>query len=207
MTGSSKPIYLDSSDTHNQLIMGTSGTGKSYFLESSCQAIREKGGLWVCTDDYVAGRNLRPFEYELSRRVYLGLDGRLPRGLRNKKMTLCVGQTKQTRKTKRIAIHLVKTKHALLTRQLIQRAIDELDCQTSVTLNHPQIIGLMERHELDKKIEEFGEVETQIRGYLADALSTELLSLSWPTYGDDIDMDSFWKRIYRAAIEAGYRAR
>jgi hypothetical protein len=48
------------------------------------------------------------------------------------------------------------------------------------------------------------EIDTVIRGMIADSLSRELIGEGWPTYGDGRD-ETFFDRLAEAARSAGYR--
>jgi hypothetical protein len=87
----------------------------------------------------------------------------------------------------------------------VGESISELSNISGIELTRAQMQGLLDRSELIEKIIDFGEVETQIRGYLANALSTELIDADWPEYRDNVDMEAFAKRLDQAAREAGYR--
>ncbi|TLX16268.1 hypothetical protein [Rhizobium sp. MHM7A] len=87
----------------------------------------------------------------------------------------------------------------------VREAIDDLERQTGVQLSFEQMQGLLVRSEVDQLIEDLGEVETQVRETLADALATELVGRDWPMNQEQIDKRAFIKQVHDAAVAAGYR--
>jgi hypothetical protein len=90
----------------------------------------------------------------------------------------------------------------------VGEAIIELSDISGVTLTRQQMLAFLDRTGLMEKIIDFGEVETQIRGNLADALSKELIGEPWPTNGDiqsgQVSMKAFATAVNAAAALAGY---
>ena len=168
---------------HHSMIIGKSGKGKSIVTEQFRADTRKTGGILLDTELYREG-GLYPYEYELTGRIVNGLTGMVPRGLRQQSMCI-ISDVCRPQKQKRQAVHLVTTKNnVVLDRRLIKEACDQLQQQSGILLNQPQIIELMEPEGIDERIEEFGEVETQIRETLADALSRSLIGVSWPQCGE-----------------------
>jgi hypothetical protein len=87
----------------------------------------------------------------------------------------------------------------------ISDAIDDTADQTGIELTRPQMRSLLRRSRIMKDIADFQEIDTVIRGMIADSLSRELIGEGWPTYGDDRD-ETFFDRLTKAARSAGYRA-
>jgi hypothetical protein len=87
----------------------------------------------------------------------------------------------------------------------VREAIDDLERQTGVQLSFEQMQGLLVRSEVDQLIEDLGEVETQVRETLADALATELVGRDWPINQEQIDKRAFINQVHDAAVAAGYR--
>lgn len=87
----------------------------------------------------------------------------------------------------------------------VREAIDDLERQTGVQLSFEQMQRLLVRSEVDQLIEDLGEVETQVRETLADALATELVGRDWPMNQEQIDKRAFIKQVHDAAVAAGYR--
>ncbi|MNU27255.1 hypothetical protein D3C71_156410 [compost metagenome] len=85
----------------------------------------------------------------------------------------------------------------------ISAAIDDTADQTCIELTRPQMRALLRRSGIMEDIIEFQEVDTVIRGMIADSLARELVGEGWPTYGDDAD-DSFFDKLSDAARSAGY---
>jgi hypothetical protein len=86
----------------------------------------------------------------------------------------------------------------------VREAIDDLERQTGVSLSFEQMQGLLVRSEVDQLIEDLGEVETQVRETLADALAMELVGRDWPMNQERIDFGPFIEKMHGAAIAAGY---
>ena len=86
----------------------------------------------------------------------------------------------------------------------VREAIDDLERQTGVSLTFEQMQGLLVRSEVDQLIEDLGEVETQVRETLADALAIELIDRDWPMNMERIDFGAFIQQLHDAAIAAGY---
>jgi hypothetical protein len=85
----------------------------------------------------------------------------------------------------------------------IAEAIDETSDQTGIELSRHQMRALLDRAGIMRDICEQQEVETVIRGMIADSLAGELVGESWPTYGDD-DSEDFFERLSKAARLSGY---
>lgn len=86
----------------------------------------------------------------------------------------------------------------------VREAINDLERQTGVQLSFEQMQGLLVRSEVDQLIEDLGEVETQVRETLADALAIELVGRDWPMNQEQIDKRAFYIQVHDAAIAAGY---
>ncbi|RYY74538.1 MAG: phage head-tail adapter protein [Gammaproteobacteria bacterium] len=202
----SESFFLNAGELkHHVVRLGSIGKGRSRWGEAQMLRARESGALWVDTEAYRSGKGLFPFEHELARRIYLGIEGKYPRGLNRTVRFYSVGETLfRKNKSKRLQVHRVQTVNANLTRKLIADAVNELTSQTGILLNQPQIISILESTGLDKRIEELGEVETEIRSDLANALSRKLIDEDWPTYGDSGSMEAFIMKINAAAEKAGY---
>lgn len=86
----------------------------------------------------------------------------------------------------------------------VREAINDLERQTGVSLTFEQMQGLLVRSEVDQLIEDLGEVETQVRETLADALAMELIGRDWPINQERIDFKAFIQKLHDAASAAGY---
>lgn len=86
----------------------------------------------------------------------------------------------------------------------VREAINDLERQTGVSLTFEQMQGLLVRSEVDQLIEDLGEVETQVRETLADALAMELIGRDWPINQERIDFKAFIQKLHEAASSAGY---
>lgn len=89
----------------------------------------------------------------------------------------------------------------------IPEAIDELASQTGVTLSEEQMERLLAETGIGELILDLGEVETQVRESLADALSNKLVGRDWPMYGERSSMDvpAFIDGLHEVARKAGYQ--
>lgn len=87
----------------------------------------------------------------------------------------------------------------------VREAIEDLERQTGVSLSFEQMQGLLVRSKVDQLIDDLGEVETQVRETLADALATELIGRDWPMNQERIDKRAFINQVHDAAIASGYR--
>jgi hypothetical protein len=83
-------------------------------------------------------------------------------------------------------------------------AIEDLENQTGVRLSFEQMQGLLVRSEVDQLIVDLGEVETQVRETLVDALAVELIDRDWPMNQEQIDKRAFITQVHDAAEKAGY---
>lgn len=86
----------------------------------------------------------------------------------------------------------------------VREAINDLERQTGVSLSFEQMQGLLARSEVDQLIADLGEVETQVRETLADALAIELIDRDWPMNQEQIDKRAFIIQMHDAAEKAGY---
>lgn len=86
----------------------------------------------------------------------------------------------------------------------IKDAIDDTADQTGIVLTRPQMRALLERSAIMKSVIRYREIDTVIRGQIADALARELVGEGWPTYGAG-DSENFFGRIEVAARAAGYQ--
>jgi hypothetical protein len=86
----------------------------------------------------------------------------------------------------------------------ISDAIDDVADQTGIELTRPQMRALLRRSGVMNDIIEDQEIDTVIRGMIADSLSHELIGEGWPTYGDSRN-ETFFDRLAEAARSAGYR--
>ncbi|MEA8592967.1 phage head-tail adapter protein [Pseudomonas aeruginosa] len=190
-------------------IVGTTGKGRSVFSESVKAEARAKGFLYVDVEAFrkANGLGLYPFEYELARRYSHKLSGRLPRAMQARRITVSAElSSRTTRRREHLKKHLVTTSsNVTLNRALLGDAVDELESVTGIRLTQPQIIGLMCPAGIDKKIQEFGEVDTQIREMLANALSEQLTGSEWPTFGEEVEPTDHLQHLEAAAKEAGYK--
>ncbi|EMM5101190.1 phage head-tail adapter protein [Pseudomonas aeruginosa] len=190
-------------------IVGTTGKGRSVFSDSLKAEARTKGFLYVDVEAFRKsnGFGLYPFEYELARRYAHKLSGRLPRAIQARKITVSAELSSgTTRRREHLQKHLVTTSpNVTLNRALLGDAVNELESVTGIRLTQPQIIGLMCPAGIDKKIQEFGEVDTQIREMLANALSEKLTGSKWPTYGEAAEPTDHLQHVEAAAKEAGYK--
>lgn len=191
------------------LLFGTTGKGKSFFSESIKDKALASGSIYADTEKYLSGKGLLPYGHEISRRMALGLYGKLPRGIANKKIFTVSTVSRPKKKIKELRQYVVTANQAILTRELLGEARDALHMQTGIWMTQNQLIKLMEPSGIDKTLEEFCEAETQIRGMLANALSESLLGESWPTYGElnecaDSGANDFKIRVNAAAVRSGY---
>lgn len=207
-------LFTDGSGNDHTFIMGSSGKGKSVVSELARENARTQRHLLVDTEMFCKGSGLKPYECEYARRLVHGLDGRLPRELRGKPATIISGGVRANRRKKKSKPkHLVTTKNGFtLDRELVRDACDQLESQSGIRLNQPQLIALMEEHDIDETLAEYGEAETQIREKLADALSMTLIGRSWPTYGSlhnkaEKEDTGFAEDLNEAAKAAGYEVR
>ncbi len=54
------------------------------------------------------------------------------------------------------------------------------------------------------KLADHGDVDSEVRDLLADAVAQILLGCSWPTYGDDVDISEFTVLLHRQAAAIGF---
>ena len=205
-------MFTNNNEQYHSLVVGTSGKGKSVMSERARTRARLEGHLLVDTEMFRDGKGLKPYEYEYARRLVHGLDGRLPRELRNKPVTI-ISDISRPRKRKWEPKHLVTTVNGItLDRKLIRDACVQLEALSGIWLNQPQIIKLMEGAGIDETLAEYGETETQIREMLAEALSMELIGRSWPNCGSLYNSaekadTGFAEALDKAAEAAGYQVR
>lgn len=203
-------MFIESNTSLHSLVIGTSGSGKSIFSKQVRENAKRRGHLLVDTEMYRAGKGLKPYEQEYARRISLGLSGPLPRGLRGKHVTV-ISDVSRPNKPKRNDFHIVTTANGIdLECSLVANAIDHLQMQTGVVLNQHQLVSLMEEAGIDKTLAEFGEVDTQLREMLTDALSMKLVGRSWPMCESlynaaDKHQASFSAEFDAAAKLAGYK--
>jgi hypothetical protein len=86
----------------------------------------------------------------------------------------------------------------------ISDAIDSTADQTGIELTRTQMRALLERSGIMKSVIKYREIDTIIRGQIADVLALELVGEGWPTYGDDRDSEVFFERISESARSSGY---
>ncbi len=86
----------------------------------------------------------------------------------------------------------------------ISDAIDDTSDQTGIVLTRLQMRALLKRSGIMKSVIKYREIDTVIRGQIADALARELVGEGWPTYGAG-DSETFFGRIEVAARAAGYQ--
>jgi len=199
-------LFKSSGDEHHKIILSQSGTGKSRLSEMVAMKTRDKGHLLIDTDLYRKNKGLFAFEYEYARRVTVGINGRLPRGMQGKAATLLIdfhhGEDKKC-----IAKHVVITKDGYsFDREFIKDAIEQLEMSSGIRLNQPQLLELMEAAGLSEELSKFEWVDTQIRENLADALSMKLVNNTWPTFGclSDEERAGFYEDLNNAARLSGY---
>ncbi|TCV62720.1 phage head-tail adapter protein [Pseudomonas fluorescens] len=206
ITSAGETLTLDLNQTGHTLITGTSGKGKSLFTERAKREARAAGRLFVDVKAYrdEKGSGLGPYEYEIARRHSKGLAGNLPRALRKKRYTIS-SPVAYTDVPSRRSRHLVRTTNgALLSRELVHQAKEQLESISGIRLNQPQLLELMIENGIDKTLAEFNEAETQIREMLADALARKLVGRPWPTHGDEPGAGDFNVHLDRAAQNYGY---
>lgn len=205
-------MFTNNDEQYHSFVMGTSGKGKSVMSERARARARLEGHLLVDTEMFREGKGLKPYEYEYARRLVHGLDGQLPREMRGKAVTI-ISDVSRPRKRKWKPKHLVTTANGItLDRNLVRDACDQLEAQSGIRLNQPQLIELMEGSGIDGTLAEYGEAETQIRERLADALSMKLIGRSWPScgalYNSAEKADTgFAEALDEAARAAGYKVR
>lgn len=85
----------------------------------------------------------------------------------------------------------------------IGTAIDDTSDQIGIELSRQQMRALLSRSGIMEDIVESQEVDTGIRGMIADSLARELVGEGWPTYEAGVG-DSFFDRLSDAARSAGY---
>jgi len=54
------------------------------------------------------------------------------------------------------------------------------------------------------KLADYGDVDSEVRDLLADAVAQTLLGCSWPTYGDNVDISEFTALFHRQAAAIGF---
>lgn len=203
-------MLIENNQSSHSLVIGTNGNGKSVFSEQVRENAINRGHLLVDTEMYRAGKGLKPYEHEYARRISLGISGSLPRELRGKHVTV-ISEVSRPKKENRNDMHFVTTANGInLERSLVANAIDHLHMQTGVLLNQTQAIALMEETGIDKTLSEFGEVDTQIREMITDALSMKLVGRSWPMCESlynaaNKHQVTFSAEFDSAALEAGYK--
>lgn len=54
------------------------------------------------------------------------------------------------------------------------------------------------------KLADYGDVDSEVRDLLADAIARTLLGCAWPTYGDKVDILEFTALLHRQAAAIGF---
>jgi hypothetical protein len=208
-------------DYKNNFIIGTHGSGRSRLSEIAEIKCKKENGLFLDFGNNPKMLGLKPYEYYMAKNLRDTLLRGFLKKYRNRKIVmvskthtddLYENEIQHKNKTK------VKTKSANLYRYLLSEAREALLSQTGVSLNENQIIALLEPHNLDEALEDYGDVDTVLRETFADALCMKLLGKSWPNYNDINEGGGllncvckndlpFSKELNAAALENGYKVK
>ena len=176
---------------HHELIIGTSGSGRSYFSEMLKEKCKANKGIYIDLNENPHFKGFNPIEYYYACSIVNSAKGKLPRGFQKKLHKRHIVITSKTntdsvykQKTSLQDETVIQTANIGLKRHLLSRARIALCDQSGIQLNEKQMIALLESSGLDEVLHSYDEVETTFREQVADALSRELIDKSWPTYNE-----------------------
>lgn len=91
----------------------------------------------------------------------------------------------------------------------VTKAVEFLSGITDLDLNDEQVGRLLDLYPRTRiaLIEDGGLCDTGIREQLSDMVATFFVGCTWPTYGDNVDVEAFQALLRRQAVAMGYMLR
>ncbi len=87
-----------------------------------------------------------------------------------------------------------------------KECINAISDGTGIELTKQQLEWFLHKYDhVNAEVDRWGASDTVVSGQLSDMISKELIGRNWPTYGDKVDMDSFYEELHREATNRGYK--